>query len=157
MVASGFGIAAQLPYLKRLLHGYNSRRIRTRRIHLVWKLKSPDLPLAIERLLNNALDDDTLDDGYILQISVYVEHVKRDDKISPRANVIKGLPHWGTILRDEVAGKYIKRVQEEAKVREDMIVTVSASLEVRTDLRSVVRGYIAEKVELVELDYQPCQ
>ena len=40
MIASGFGIAAQLPYLKRLLHGYNSRRIRTRRIHLVWELKS---------------------------------------------------------------------------------------------------------------------
>jgi hypothetical protein len=26
MVASGFGIAAQLPYLKRLIHSYNSRR-----------------------------------------------------------------------------------------------------------------------------------
>lgn len=40
MIASGFGIAAQLPYLKRLLHGYNSRRVRTRRIHLVWELKT---------------------------------------------------------------------------------------------------------------------
>lgn len=81
MAASGFGIAAQLPYLKRLLHGYNSRKIRTRRIHLVWELKTlgqsihhwpegdslttPDLPIAIEELLNNALDDDTLDHGYV--------------------------------------------------------------------------------------------
>ena len=40
MIASGFGIAAQLPYLKQLLHGYNSRRVRTRRIHLVWELKT---------------------------------------------------------------------------------------------------------------------
>lgn len=36
MVASGCGIAAQLPYLLQLLHGYNGRRVRARRIHLVW-------------------------------------------------------------------------------------------------------------------------
>ncbi|KAM4063629.1 ferric reductase like transmembrane component domain-containing protein [Hirsutella rhossiliensis] len=113
--------------------------------------------LAIERLLNNALDDDTLDDGYtkILQISVYVEHAKRDDKISPRANVIKGVPDWDTIVREEVAGKHIKRVQEEAKTRENMIVTVSASSGIRIKMQDVVQGYIAKEVEMVELDYQP--
>jgi predicted ferric reductase len=37
MVASGFGIAAQLPYLKRLIYGHNARNVRTRRIHLVWE------------------------------------------------------------------------------------------------------------------------
>ena len=36
MIASGCGIAAQLPYLLQLLHGYNGRRVRARRIHLVW-------------------------------------------------------------------------------------------------------------------------
>lgn len=40
LVASGFGIAAQLPYMKELVHGYNSRRIHTRRIHLVWQLNT---------------------------------------------------------------------------------------------------------------------
>lgn len=40
MVASEYGIAAQLPYLKQLLHEYNSRKARTRRIHLVWELKT---------------------------------------------------------------------------------------------------------------------
>jgi hypothetical protein len=39
MVASGFGIAAQLPYLKRLIHGYNSREVFARRIHLVWQIE----------------------------------------------------------------------------------------------------------------------
>lgn len=38
MVASDFGIAAHLPYLKRLIHGYNARKVRARRIHLVWQL-----------------------------------------------------------------------------------------------------------------------
>lgn len=40
MVASGYGIAAQLPYLKQLLHDYNRRSARARRIHLVWELKT---------------------------------------------------------------------------------------------------------------------
>jgi NAD(P)H-flavin reductase len=40
MVASGFGIAAQLPYLKRLIHGYNARKLRARRVHLVWQVRN---------------------------------------------------------------------------------------------------------------------
>jgi NAD(P)H-flavin reductase len=40
MVASGFGIAAHLPYLKQLIHGYNAREIRARRIHLVWQVQT---------------------------------------------------------------------------------------------------------------------
>lgn len=40
MVATGFGIAAQLPYLRKLIHGYNTCNARTRRVHLVWQLQS---------------------------------------------------------------------------------------------------------------------
>ena len=39
MVASGFGIAAQLPYLKRLIHGYNARELRARRVRLIWQVR----------------------------------------------------------------------------------------------------------------------
>jgi len=78
-VATGFGIAAQLPYLTKLIHGYHSCKARTRRVHL-WQLQRlgrfnvespfqeltlPDLGLAAQSLLNNALNDDTLDDGYV--------------------------------------------------------------------------------------------
>jgi NAD(P)H-flavin reductase len=38
MVASGFGIAAQLPYLRRLVHGFN-RDLCVRRVHLVWQIR----------------------------------------------------------------------------------------------------------------------
>jgi len=40
LVASGLGIAAQLPYLRHLIRGYNDFQVRTRRIHLVWQLES---------------------------------------------------------------------------------------------------------------------
>ena len=39
IVASGFGIAARLPYLKQLIHGYNAREVRARRIYLVWQVR----------------------------------------------------------------------------------------------------------------------
>ena len=39
MIASGFGIAAQLPYLKQLIHGYNTREVRARRVHLIWQIQ----------------------------------------------------------------------------------------------------------------------
>jgi NAD(P)H-flavin reductase len=38
MIATGIGIAAQLPYLKELISGFNYCQVRTRRIHLVWQV-----------------------------------------------------------------------------------------------------------------------
>jgi hypothetical protein len=49
MVASGFGIAAHLPYLKRLIHGYNARKLRARRIHLVWQVR--DIGKSLKRII----------------------------------------------------------------------------------------------------------
>lgn len=91
----------------------------------------------------------------ILQISVYVEHVKKGKRISPRALVIKGLPPWLSIFQAEADGKLIKRVQEESSARGSMIVTVSACAAVRQELKAIVRNYVHEDVKLVELDYQP--
>jgi len=39
MIATGFGIAAQLPNLKALIDGYKRCEVVTRRIHLVWQLQ----------------------------------------------------------------------------------------------------------------------
>lgn len=40
LIATGSGIAAMLPYIKKLIYGYNTSTNRTRRVHLVWQLKS---------------------------------------------------------------------------------------------------------------------
>ncbi|KAG7432254.1 hypothetical protein Forpi1262_v007141 [Fusarium oxysporum f. sp. raphani] len=71
------------------MRGYNSRKARTRRVHLVWKLQSLSLATAIEELLNAALVDDTLDDGYILRISIYIGDLHKSDNLSPRVTAIK--------------------------------------------------------------------
>jgi hypothetical protein len=45
MVATGFGIAAQLPHLSELIHGYNTSQTRTKRVHLVWQMPSLGKPV----------------------------------------------------------------------------------------------------------------
>ncbi|KAF4418766.1 Ferric/cupric reductase transmembrane component B [Colletotrichum fructicola Nara gc5] len=73
MVATDHGIAAQAPYLKKLVYGYNNCRGRTRQIHLVWQVTNLGIVHAAESILNPILNDDTLDDGYILEISIYFD------------------------------------------------------------------------------------
>ena len=65
MIADGAGIAAQVPYLKKLIYGYNVRRVYTRRIHLIWQLEEIAVGLAAQSLLNSALDEDKLDQTYV--------------------------------------------------------------------------------------------
>lgn len=80
MVASGFGIAALLPYLKKLIHDYNNRVGRARRIHVVWQIRNRGrlttllsmlrLTLAadglpVQEMLNRALEEDKLDNGCV--------------------------------------------------------------------------------------------
>ena len=80
MIATGFGIAAQLPFLKGLIQGFNRSEVRTRNLHLLWQLQ--DLgkfssTLRCQRLthagdekpgidlLDRALREDTLEHGYV--------------------------------------------------------------------------------------------
>jgi predicted ferric reductase len=39
MLATGFGVAAHMPYLRKLIHDQNCRATSTRRIHLVWQIE----------------------------------------------------------------------------------------------------------------------
>ena len=47
MIASDFGIAAQLPYLDELVYSYNACKTRNRRVHLVWLLEKYSESLLI--------------------------------------------------------------------------------------------------------------
>lgn len=40
LVTSGFGIAASVPYLKKMIHGYNTCTSHVRRLHLLWQIES---------------------------------------------------------------------------------------------------------------------
>ena len=40
LIASGFGVAAAVPYLMKMIYGYNTCTLQVRRLHLVWQVDS---------------------------------------------------------------------------------------------------------------------
>jgi hypothetical protein len=65
LLASGSGIAVALPYLKKMIYGYNTCTSQVRRLHLVWQVESVDKMSAALTLINKLLKDDIIDDGYV--------------------------------------------------------------------------------------------
>lgn len=84
LIASGFGVAATIPYLKKMIYGYNAWTLQVRRLHLVWQVDSigehpsqsrlypanmADTTFAAKDVLNSLLDDDIIDEGYVRTLS----------------------------------------------------------------------------------------
>ena len=65
LLASGSGIAVAIPYLKKMIYGYNTCTSQVRRLHLVWQVESVDKMTPALSLINNLLKDDIMDDGYV--------------------------------------------------------------------------------------------
>lgn len=79
LLATGFGIAAHLPYLKKLIYDQKSEATSVRRIHLVWQIERRgtqsrtnimcpltfvsflDVGIAAQKLLNEVLNEDLLE------------------------------------------------------------------------------------------------
>ncbi|KAJ5642331.1 hypothetical protein N7490_006331 [Penicillium lividum] len=115
LVASGMGLAAIIPYVKMLIHGYNTCTSQVRRIHLIWQVESLCIAISLEEMLNDLLSDDVLDGGYILEISVFVENGSLVKEKLPfgkhgRAFLFEGTPDYPQIIADEVSGKRIERL-----------------------------------------------
>ncbi|PIG79041.1 hypothetical protein AARAC_011844 [Aspergillus arachidicola] len=109
VVASGFGIAGVIAYLKQLLYGYNTSSVRARRLHLVWQVPTLDIATAAQPLLTSLLADDVLDDGYILELSFYVESKTLVESGTPfgehqRVVIYNGMPEYDALVSAEVSG-----------------------------------------------------
>ncbi|KAB8069058.1 hypothetical protein BDV29DRAFT_198977 [Aspergillus leporis] len=159
-VASGFGIAGVIPYLKQLLYGYNTSSVRVRRLHLVWQVPTLDIAAAAQPLLNSLLADDVLDDGYIIEMSFYVESKIPVESGTPfgehqRAVIYNDMPEYDVLVSTEASGDYIPRVSNTQEERGKLLVLVSASDKVRDDLRKIVCKYLDRRVRLHEVEFQP--
>jgi len=40
LIASGWGLMAQMPYLQALIHGFHNGTVKAQRVHLIWQLKT---------------------------------------------------------------------------------------------------------------------
>ncbi|KAL4756094.1 NADPH oxidase family protein [Aspergillus foveolatus] len=159
VIASGYGIATAIPYLKKLIYGYNTCTSQVRRLHLVWQVESIDEMRPALALLNNLLKDDTMDEGYILHISIYIKDGFEQNKLlfgkHQRVYMYQNIPDYQSIISLEASGDQIERLPDTWDKQGRTLVIVSATDVVRDRLREVVRGHLHQDVKLSELEYQP--
>ncbi|KAK9444880.1 ferric-chelate reductase [Metarhizium brunneum] len=147
MVATGFGIAAHLPYLKKLIHDHHSHKTPIRRIHLIWQMDKLDVGIAAQELLNEALAEDKLDGDYILRISLYSESEDSYETSFGRRATL----HRGKIpLRDVIAAELEERLPKSRTV-----ISVSANGAFRDELMEVMRNVQNNNTDLMCTEYQP--
>ena len=58
MLATGIGIAGQLPFIKELIDGYRKYEVKTQRISLTWILERESHENWVENWMNQLLHDD---------------------------------------------------------------------------------------------------
>ncbi|KAL4780128.1 hypothetical protein BJX76DRAFT_59413 [Aspergillus varians] len=159
VVASGFGIAAAIPYLKKMIYGYNTCTSHVRRLHLVWQVEAADEMTAALTLINNLLEDDIMDEGYILHISIYIRNGLGQNKFPlgqhERVYLYQGVPDFEDIISLEASGDKIERLPNVRDKQGQTLVMVSAADEIRDHIRKTVQGYLHQGVKLSELEYQP--
>ncbi|OQD76716.1 hypothetical protein PENANT_c125G07499 [Penicillium antarcticum] len=129
-IATDFGIAGVISYLKKLLYGYNTCTSHVRRVHFVWEVQTLDIAVAAQPLLNSLLSDDILDDGYILEMSFFVASNQMIEHGKPfgqyrRATVFNGKPRYDEIILEEASGRNIKRLPNTHEDRGEVLVMVS--------------------------------
>ncbi|KAG9243835.1 hypothetical protein BJ878DRAFT_508971 [Calycina marina] len=171
LLASGWGLMAQLPYLRRLIIGYNNYTTMTHRVHLVWQLDHIDDGASAKEFLDRALLEDTLDNVYIVAISIYYQKGHIDSSLRAPGNHRRvsfyedRRPNWEEIIESELARKHNKVWTE--KLLADgrsvpfeehdcwTLVTVSTVTETRDQLRKQTWRFLNQRVRLRELAYQP--
>ncbi|KAJ5640357.1 uncharacterized protein N7484_008219 [Penicillium longicatenatum] len=160
LVASGMGLAAVIPYVKLLIHGYNTCTSFVRRIHLIWQVEALCIAISLENILNDLLSDDVLDGGYILEISVFLENESLVKEKLPfgkhgRAFLFEGTPDYPKIIADEVSGERIERLPNIQDDRGKALLLASTRADLRDELRDIVRPYLCQGLMMSELEYQP--
>ncbi|KAL4860883.1 hypothetical protein BDV12DRAFT_204602 [Aspergillus spectabilis] len=163
VVASGFGSAAVIPYVKKMIYGYNACTSQIRRVHLVWQVESKAVANSAQEQLNQPSKMTpwmmVMFVLPILHISIYVAHDLKQDKLPfgkhERACLYRGLPHYESLVSQESSGKLIEKLPNIRDEQGESLVMVSAADPIRYKLREIVRGYLHQRVKLSELEYQP--
>ncbi|OJD10684.1 hypothetical protein AJ78_08376 [Emergomyces pasteurianus Ep9510] len=109
VIVSDFGIADVLSYLKQLLHGYNTFTSSIRRVHLMWQVKTLNIAIAAQPLLNSLLINNILEMSFYMEFSIKVEDEKTFRK-HKRAMLYHNQSNYKKIISSEVFGDYIPRL-----------------------------------------------
>ncbi|EHA21855.1 hypothetical protein ASPNIDRAFT_184149, partial [Aspergillus niger ATCC 1015] len=156
--ASGSGIAAAIPYLKQIIHDYNTCISKIEKLHFVWQLDSPAEMNSALHLLNALLDDDNTEKGHKLHISIYIQGDFHRPEYSlgehDRVFIYGETPDYKTIILDKCGDK-MGGLLSPCDGRSQTLVIVSATNGIRDHIRETVREYLNKGLKLSEQEYQP--
>ncbi|KAJ5158898.1 uncharacterized protein N7500_008549 [Penicillium coprophilum] len=131
MIASGFGITIIILYLKKMIY---------------------DIITAAQSLLNALLEDDIIDKGYILSISIYIENGLAYNKTLfgkyKRVYFYQGEPDYHSIVSLKV-----ERLPNIRDKRGQTLIMVSTLDNLRDYIQEIVRGHLYQDITLLELEY----
>ena len=136
LIASGYGISAQLPYLSAILHDDENSLTRFKRVHLVWQLNSyaesckrnstfsigigltwaQDLVRVLKQELGDPLNAALTFKNFGLSIhNVYLQK-KKEEIPSERAKHIRDPADWKSIITAEAEGDAQQRTGSTRKL-----------------------------------------
>ncbi|KAA8642580.1 hypothetical protein EYZ11_006947 [Aspergillus tanneri] len=143
VIASDFGIAGTVSYIKQLVYRYNTTTSQVLRVHLVWQVQTLDIAIAAQPFLNSLLDEDIPDDDtshareretsgkrrrqHVLEMSFYLQSKedKKNEKLfgkHNRATVHRGMPNYEEIISAEVSGDHIAKLSSTREERGEMLI-----------------------------------
>ncbi|KAL3469008.1 hypothetical protein BJX99DRAFT_252324 [Aspergillus californicus] len=167
-IASDSGIAALIPYLRKVVFGYSTSPTHVRQVFVIWHITSGGA-FAMQEDLNELLNDDLAEENDLLKFHLFIENGQYKESFSPRAMTYPEAPDYRAILDDYLSKEYIEKTKLDSSTRKELkkdlekgekkkggtIVMVSASTSVRETVRLVVHDYLNRDVQMLELEYQP--
>ncbi|KAK5131626.1 hypothetical protein LTR04_004905 [Oleoguttula sp. CCFEE 6159] len=183
MVASGIGIASQIPFIKELLKGCKNHTVRTRRIFLVWQLDKESKRAESSSQSAVLIDpgdrdwvcewmDELLanDVSHVLDISLY-DYSREPRKGEPqkhgshdRLRSFSGHVDIEEVLCDEISsrkGRMLITGDSTVAILRDVSVLmsflVSTTNAIRDQIREITRKLMDDELELMDLVFQPME
>ncbi|KAG7402688.1 Ferric/cupric reductase transmembrane component B [Fusarium oxysporum f. sp. rapae] len=169
LIATDLGVVALLPYMQYLAYKSHFIESRTKRVHLVWRLKSWSLIQVLASLLNAALEEDEPKENVregtfsrilesVISISIYGEghETSSDEKAlkslekSSRVDLKRGQWNLRAVVKKDTVSSDFSLGQSE----KPSAIAASVSPDVRAELNDVIKTSI-QHVDLMYTDYQP--
>ncbi|KAI0191344.1 hypothetical protein F4808DRAFT_443927 [Astrocystis sublimbata] len=151
LLATGVGIAGQLPHIKKLLELYEDCQVKTRRIALFWELDAEAHRHWVKDWMDELL---ALDQDYILDMQLYIPGRSLSDRGSD--STVKKLGTHGRITLNYTAMRADQLIASEIGKRKGItLVSLCTNPKVTRAVIKVVQSVKDEAIRTEVLDFQP--
>ncbi|KAF2458843.1 hypothetical protein BDY21DRAFT_258314, partial [Lineolata rhizophorae] len=149
LFATGIGIAAQLPYVRRLLERYRTFEVETQRIALFWEIESELHVAWVADMMDELLEKDT---DKILDIQLFVLGKYISIETRP-GDIVRIGKRIDVNYRPMDPESLIRKQTESRKGR--IVVSLCTNNETNDKIREIVRRIRDKSIDFKELEFRP--